>query len=48
MKKEIEKLLGSWDWEVGSFSCLVVYLERGTDGFVKAKLLPFKSSSSIF
>jgi len=28
MEQEIEKMLGSWDLEVGSFSYLVVYVER--------------------
>jgi len=28
MEKEIEKVLGSWDLEVDSFSYVVVYLER--------------------
>jgi len=28
MEKEIEKVLGSWDLEVGSFNYSVVYLER--------------------
>jgi len=26
--QQIEKVLGSWDLEVGSFSYMVVYLER--------------------
>jgi len=28
MEKEIEKVLDSWDLEVGSFSHMMVYLER--------------------
>jgi len=28
MEKEVEKALGSWDLEVGSFSYMVVFLER--------------------
>jgi len=28
MEMEIEKVLGSWDLEVGFFSVMVMYLER--------------------
>jgi len=28
MEKKIKKVLGSWDLEIGSFSYLVLYVER--------------------
>jgi len=40
-------MLGSWDLQVGSFSYLVVYLEREEPTDFE-RLLPFKISSSIF
>ena len=49
MEKAIEEALDSWDLEVGSFNCMVVYLEREepTD-FLKARFYLFKISSSRF
>ena len=50
MEKEIEKELGSWDLEVGSWFLGLfsdVLGKTGIDGFSKANLLPFRISSSI-
>jgi len=42
-------MLGSWDLEVGSFSYFGgAFRERGTNGFLKTKLHPFKTLSSNF
>jgi len=50
MEKKIEKVLGSWDLKVGSYSYLVVNVERKRriDRFLMTKLHLFKTSSFIF
>jgi len=48
MEKEIEQELGSGDLEVSAFGHLVVYVERGTNGILKAKFYSFRIQVLFF